>query len=260
MADPRASREEAHPASGATSPHITLRQAVRPVMVAYGILADERRAASALGEEAKAVVDLTEGLLRDLGLVHILTAGARDREMPDEAQSGRRERLADAYARAGLAWAEVVSGVTRLAEMLMSEGNWDAANLLAEIVDTSGEAEIAAHLRGRIVKSVAEWPRAQLRAIRPHDAMTATDIRETVMAFRSGNLNMQERSYAYASRGPYILSSVLKLALSNGLSDQADRVSTLIDQFEVHYSSFQSYGEYVCTEVIAILDMCEVER
>ncbi len=129
----------------ATSPHVSLRQAVRPVIVAYGILSSKRQAAGELAEEAETLLDATEQLLRKLGLVHLLTAGGRSAD-PDGVQTDQTQRLVEAYAYAGMSWAKVMSSVTKLAELLMDEGDWAAARFLAGMVEESGEAKVAKHI------------------------------------------------------------------------------------------------------------------
>ena len=71
MADRRPSWQEV------TSPTVSLRQAVRPAIVAYGILSHEQQVAGALPEEAEALLEATEDLLRKLGLTRLFTPGGR---------------------------------------------------------------------------------------------------------------------------------------------------------------------------------------
>ncbi len=69
--DPR--QDEAAP-QDLTAPQVSLRQAVRPVIVAYGVLLRQRQAAGELVEEAESLQSATEELLRKLGLVLLLTS------------------------------------------------------------------------------------------------------------------------------------------------------------------------------------------
>jgi hypothetical protein len=96
------------PGDDTVSLHVSLRQAVRPAMVAYGILAREQAAGRTLAEEAQALLDLAAELLRKLGLVHLLTAGVVAADGTG-APAGHADRLIEAYAQSGLAWAKVVS-------------------------------------------------------------------------------------------------------------------------------------------------------
>jgi hypothetical protein len=155
----------------AASPHVSLRQAVRPVIMAYGILSDERRAASALAAEAQTLLDLTENLLRKLGLIHLLTAGSArlaDGQAP-------ADRLVEAYAQAGMSWAKVVSSVARLAGLLIEERDWESARRVADLIADTGEAAVAEHIQTLIRD-------AQLATIHVHASMTGVEIRRAVAA------------------------------------------------------------------------------
>jgi hypothetical protein len=241
----------------ATAPHVTLRQAVRPVVVAHGILSSEQLAAGALAEEAKNLVDLTEELLRKLGRVHLLTASAAVADGPPKADTA--DRLVEAYANAGMWWARVLSSVTRLAEVLIDEGDWATAGLLAQVISEAGETAIAQH-----IEEVGF--RAARAAIRTHLSMSAAEIREAV-ARLSALPRHPERESIIKSRRLHLAASALAVAqnskipaATNNLKDTCSRLNMLNQnpQFEI-LPNYQIPEESAFfAQVLATLDLCGV--
>ena len=162
------------------APHVTLREAVRPAIVAYGILARQQQAAGTLVEEAQNLLELTEELLRKLGIVHLLGAGIATEPTGDVAgdQAGR---LAAAYAAAGMAWARVVGSATELARCLIERNDWSEVAHMADLVAETGEIAAAEHIRDLAERAVV----ALCGSIRTHRAMTAPETRAAAEALKS---------------------------------------------------------------------------
>lgn len=246
MADRKASREDA------ASPHVSLRQAVRPVVVAYGVLLREQQTAGALKEEAETLLDATEELLRKLGLVHLLTAGAEG-VIPDGVETDRAQRLVDAYAHTGMLWAKVLSSVTALAGLLIDQADWAAARLLADLIEESGEAKIAKYIESLL-------DNARKARIRTHDAMSASQVREAITALRA--LDVEERPEYIEARRVSLVGSVRAIARQSGKSSavqQADELNTRLTN-AILLSSLPEYAlreDDLFATIIAILDLCK---
>lgn len=246
----------------ATVPHLSLRQVVRPVIVAHGILSSEQLAASALADEAKTLCELTEELLRKLGRVHLLTAGSAS-PPGDPEQSLIADRLIEAYAQAGMSWARVISSVTRLADLLLGDGDWAAARLIAALMAEAGEIAVAKHIKSVIAEAERAHFDEDLAAIRVHSAMTAAEIRAAV----SGLSSLPEhgiRKQAIIDRRVGLVTSVRTIAqnsgngsavsIANGLSQKVD---TLVSHpiLEDH-ADYKLPEQRLFSEVLTILDLC----
>src|SRR5690242_21775324 len=110
----------AEPAT-ATSPYLSLRQAVRPAILAHRLLAGDQERAGMLGAECEDLLYLTRELLQAAGRTRILAVVPGPR-MPDESGGDRQAQLCEAYADAGLLWAKVVGSSLALAEALIERG------------------------------------------------------------------------------------------------------------------------------------------
>lgn len=240
-------------AQNGTTPHVTLRQAVRPVVVAHGILSNEQLAAGALAEEAANLVELTGELLRKLGRVHLLTAPAAVTAGPPKADIA--DRLVEAYGSAGMAWARVLSSVTKLAELLIDEREWETAAFLARVISQTGEDAVSEHIGKILFKAQAD--------IRTHPIMTADEIRDAVARLRSLPEN-PERGLIINSRGVHLADSALAIAQHLGnqaaiqlITDVRNRAATLSV-----YPSLASEPNCALSEqrlfsqVLATLDLC----
>ena len=88
----------------ALSPYLSLREAVRPAIVTYTVLAGEQERAGVLADEATQLLEATRKLLEAVGLVHLLSPKPGE-EMPGDDQTDRQARLLAAFADAGILWA-----------------------------------------------------------------------------------------------------------------------------------------------------------
>jgi hypothetical protein len=148
----------------ATSPYLSLRQAVRPAILAHRLLAGDQERAGKLATECEDLLYLTGELLKAAGRARIL-ATAPPARMPDEAGGDRQAQLLEAYADAGLLWAKVVGSSLALAGVLIERGEWEDVRALASFLAGAGEESAAAELRIQLGRAAWERHREQLRAI-----------------------------------------------------------------------------------------------
>ena len=148
----------------ALSPYLSLRQAVRPAIVTYTVLASEQERAGALAEEASQLLESTRELLEAVGLVHLLSPdpGA---EIPGNDRGDRQARLLAAYADAGVLWAKVVGHSIALADGLLSQARWHDVLRLADFLDNAGETVVADSLRERANDAIRGEYYARISAI-----------------------------------------------------------------------------------------------
>ena len=151
----------------AMSPYLSLRQAVRPAILAHWLLAGDQERAGKLAAECEDLLALTRELLKAAGQVRILAGPAPSAGMPDSADSGgdRQAQILDAYAEAGLLWAKVVGCSVALAGALIDRGDWDDVRRLADFLAGAGEESAAADLRMQLGKAGWETHREQLQGI-----------------------------------------------------------------------------------------------
>jgi hypothetical protein len=172
----------------ATSPYLSLRQAVRPAILAHWLLAGDQERAGKLAAECEDLLFLTRELLKAAGRVRILAGLAPSAEMPDlpdlpESGGDRRAQFLDAYAEAGLLWAKVVGCSVALAQALIDRGEWDDVRRLADFLAGSGEQSAAADLRIQLGKAVFQTHSEQLRGI--SNTMPPTAVGEAIDALRA---------------------------------------------------------------------------
>ena len=148
----------------ATSPYLSLRQAVRPAILAHRLLAGDQERAGKLAAECEDLLYLTRELLKAAGRARIL-APAPAPAMPEESGGDRQAQLLEAYADAGLLWAKVVGSSLALAGALIQRGEWEDVRALASFLAGAGEESAAAELRIQLGGTVWETHREQLRAI-----------------------------------------------------------------------------------------------
>ena len=178
-------QERAIESALATSPYLSLRQAVRPAILAHSLLAGDQERAGKLAAECEDLLVLTRELLKAAGRVRILAgpgpaAGMTD---PDESGGDRRAQLLDAYADAGLFWAKVVGASVALAGALIDRGEWDDVRRLARFLAEAGEEGAAADLRMQLGKAVWDTHREQLEGI--SNTMPAAAIGRAIKALRA---------------------------------------------------------------------------
>jgi hypothetical protein len=148
----------------ATSPYLSLRQAVRPAILAHRLLAGDQERAGKLATECEDLLYLTGELLKAAGRARILATAPPPR-MPDEGGGDRRAQLLEAYADAGLLWAKVVGSSLALAEVLIERGEWEDVRALASFLAGAGEESAGAELRIQLGRAAWETHREQLRAV-----------------------------------------------------------------------------------------------
>ena len=148
----------------ATSPYLSLRQAVRPAILAHRLLAGDQERAGKLATECEDLLYLTRELLKAAGRARILAA-ATPPMRPQEGGGDRQAQLLEAYADAGLLWAKVVGSSLALAAALIERGEWEDVRALASFLAGAGEQSAAAELRIQLGREVWETHREQLRAI-----------------------------------------------------------------------------------------------
>jgi hypothetical protein len=155
--------ERAMESAMATSPYLSLRQAVRPAILAHRLLAGDQERAGKLAAECEDLLVLTRELLKAAGRVRLLAGPAPEAGTPDPGD--RRAQLLEAYADAGLFWAKVVGCSVALAGALLDRGEWDDVRRLASFLADAGEESAAADLRMQLGKAVWELHREQLQGI-----------------------------------------------------------------------------------------------
>ena len=142
----------------ATSPYLSLRQAVRPAILAHWLLAGDQERAGKLAAECEDLLFLTRELLKAAGRVRILADPAPSAERPASEEGGgdRPAQLLDAYAEAGLLWAKVVGCSVALAGALIDRGEWEDVRRLADFLAGAGEESAARDLRTQLGNAVWE--------------------------------------------------------------------------------------------------------
>lgn len=260
MADRKAARHDA------ASPYESLRQAVLPAIVAYRIVSDEQHAAGMLAQNAEKLLGTTEDLLGKLGRVHLLTARAS--HAPSGATSaGPEQHLVQAYASVGMSWAKVISAATRLAELLLEEGDWANVGLLAGLVAESGEVQVAQHIRGGLHQAQKKHFEEQVVRISVHEAMTAPEIREAVAMMRELGGDPKERSAAIRDRRIPLIISVDKIASEKGPDTARIMAGDLADRVRTHlrHPNLWDHPSYALPEdrelfmrILTILELCGV--
>ena len=168
--------------AAATSPYLSLRQAVRPAILAYRLLAGDQERAGKLAAECEDLLYLTRELLKAAGRARILSAVPGPR-MLDESGGDRQAQLVEAYADAGLLWAKVVGSSLALAGELIERGDWEDVRALASLLAGAGEESAAAELRTQLGGAVWETHREQLRAI--SNNMPPAAIEQAINALRA---------------------------------------------------------------------------
>jgi hypothetical protein len=163
----------------ATSPYLSLRQAVRPAILAHRLLAGDQERAGKLAAECEDLLYLTGELLKATGRTRILAGPG----MPDEGGGDRQAQLLEAYADAGLLWAKVVGSSLALAGALIERGEREEVRALAGFLASAGEDGAAAELRNQLGRAAWEAHREQLRAV--SNTMPPAAIEPAINALRA---------------------------------------------------------------------------
>lgn len=181
----------------ALSPYLSLRQAVRPAIVTYTVLASEQERAGALADEASQLLEATRELLEAVGLVHLLSPDPGG-QIPGNDRGDRQARLLAAYADAGVLWAKVVGNSIALADGLLAQARWDDVLRLADFLDHAGETVVADSLRGRANDAIRASYYARMNRI--HDKMSAEETAAAIETLRSLPRDFPERKLEIALR------------------------------------------------------------
>ena len=169
----------------ATSPYLSLRQAVRPAIFAHRLLAGDAERAGKLAAECEEVLLLTRELLRAAGQARILgpEPGSEPGIGADEQGTDRHARFLDAYADAGMAWAKVVGSSMTLGRALLEAGATEDARRLAGFLASAGEESAAADLQAELGKAVLAAHSEQLKGI--SNKMPPEEIEKSIKALRA---------------------------------------------------------------------------
>ncbi len=183
----------------ATSPYLSLRQAVRPAIFAHQLLAGDAERAGKLAAECDELLLLTRELLKAAGQARILApepvpvpvpasgVGPGSEPEPGGAPDGhgadRHARFLDAYADAGMAWAKVVGSSMALGRALLAAGATEDARRLAGFLAAAGEESAAADLQAELAKAVLAAHQEQLNRI--SNKMPPEEIEKSVKALRA---------------------------------------------------------------------------
>jgi hypothetical protein len=181
----------------AVSPYLSLRQAVRPAIITYTVLAAEQERAGALVAEAEQLLGATRELLEAVGLVHLLSPRPGE-EMAGNDRGDRQARLLKAYADAGIQWAKVVGSSIALADELLTQARWDDVLRLADFLDNAGETVVAESLRTRANEAIRGDFYARINSI--HDRMTQEETAAAIDTLRSLPREFPERKLEIALR------------------------------------------------------------
>lgn len=227
----------------ALSPYLSLRQAVRPAIVTYTVLASEQERAGALADEASQLLESTRELLEAVGLVHLLSPdpGA---EIPGNDRGDRQARLLAAYADAGVLWAKVVGHSIALADGLLGQARWHDVLRLADFLDNAGETVVADSLRERANDAIRAEYYARISCI--HDKMSREETATAIDTLRSLPKEFPERKLEIALRLRPLGASVKNVtkldrqsrttveAAMSSLPDSADYYLAVLS--EIYYS------------------------
>jgi hypothetical protein len=181
----------------ALSPYLSLRQAVRPAIVTYTVLASEQERAGALADEAGQLLEATRELLEAVGLVHLLSPEPGG-EIPGNDRGDRQALLLAAYADAGMLWAKVVGSSIALADGLLGQARCHDVLRLADFLDNAGETAVAESLRGRANDAIRGEYYARINHI--HGKMSREETAVAIDTLRSLPSGFPERKLEIALR------------------------------------------------------------
>jgi hypothetical protein len=162
-------------------PYLYFRETVRPAIFAHSLLRQEEERAAALGMQEKAragelaemagqILSLTRDLLRKAGLGYVVMSAEPKAPTVGAADGLRRDSVLEAFADAGMIWAEIVGNCLALADILLGQGRLDEVRVLAAALSDSGESRTAAELERRLTAAVRNKYKEPLNAI--HGRMT----------------------------------------------------------------------------------------
>lgn len=163
----------------ALSPYLSVRQALRPAIVAHSVLLREKSRAGALADQANQILTATRELLSKVGLDYITVSEPGVMESATIGL-GREVSLLDAFSDAAMLWAKVVASCLFLADAFLEQGQWDQVRTLAAVLADAGEREVAKDLRVRLARGPEERCRKRISAI--HVNMNPQEIEDAIEA------------------------------------------------------------------------------
>jgi hypothetical protein len=166
----------------AVSPYLSLRQAVRPAMFAYRLLAGDAERAGRLAAECEDLLHMTRELLTAAGRARLLDASPGS-DCSGGVGAERQAELLDAYADAAMGWAKVVGGLAALGGTLVERGDWDEVRRLADLLQEAGEVGAATDLRIRLGGAI--WATYRDRLQRITSTMPTAEIGAAIAALRA---------------------------------------------------------------------------
>jgi hypothetical protein len=176
------------------SPYLSLRQAVRPLIFAHALLTREQERAGELAEECRRLRQLTQELLEAAALVHLLSP-EKGVEVVGREGDKRSRMVVEAYAKAGLMWAEVIGSAIGLADALIDNGRWKDVHRLADFLDAAAEPTAAKDLRTRAAAAAKRANASRLAHI--HPTMTGPEIASAIRALQD---SMDEETVSFYIR------------------------------------------------------------
>jgi hypothetical protein len=205
------------PPATALSPYLSLREAVRPAIVAYSLLAREKERAGALIDEAGQLLQATRELLKAAGLVHLLSPEP-GREIPGGEGGDRQATLLAAYASAGMQWAKVIGSSLALADSLTDQSRWDDVRRLTACLKDAGEANTAQDLLNRVDEAIrGDYYK---RIDRIHSEMSSEEIEDALNAIGDALRDLPDLREGSRAREPRIYRHLVLLAASIVAIDQ----------------------------------------
>lgn len=166
----------------ALTPGLSLRHAVRPLIFAHALLSREQEQAGELAAECERILQLTRKLLEAAALVHLLVPGDNS-PATDGFGVSKQTELIDAYANAGIIWAEVVGCAVALADILIGQGRWEDVRRLADFLEAAEEPSAAENLRTRADAAARRASEERLGQINAR--MTADEIARAIEALEA---------------------------------------------------------------------------
>ncbi len=244
--------------STALSPYFSIRQAVRPAIFAYSLLAREQDQAEVLVAEASNLLQATQELLQATGLYHILSAGSGQQMPADNYDRDWQTRIAAAYSSAGMKWARIIGGCLALGEALAAEGRSDDARHLASCLKEIDEANAAKEILRHVSKIEEEtararhkvegetvWAKYSEQISRINDKMPAKEIENAIYAL-TAVLTEKPDSFSIEDRIEPIID---RLALS--IVDYHNRIAKATDRQADQHQIYDTVGYgpigYRCT-------------
>ena len=179
----------------APSPYLSLRESVRPAILAYNLLEGEQGRVGILAAEIRNLLEATEDLLEAVGLVQMLSPGSQAEAELTADDGEHQARIVTAYSQAGMNWARIIGSCLNLADALLAAARWDDAHRLATYVKAAGEPEAADDIAARIDsarrKAAADafWAKHSSFFGGLSNTMSVEDVQESFSILREVRVN-----------------------------------------------------------------------